>query len=444
MSSTHPIRIIRASGAAMLLAVVFNACVQSPSAPGEIERDGTNLETSESISPVLDVGPASHDDSFHPTGRALVPAGPNFVVDDDGADCSNADFSTIQAAVDAAALTPGKDKIEICAGTYPEDVLVGSGNPLDIRGAGVGVVVVTGVPGSGAPIIHITNAGEVKIKDLTVDGQFNRNGASVYGIRYEDTDADIKDIRVANIMNAARSNQGVTLGVLVLGAGSYKAKVHKSTFEEFGRVGILAHGDVDADIKDNVVTGPGETTNWAPNGIQVSGGALADVQKNTVSDADHTCQCAAGIILFQAAPGVKVKQNDVSSSDIGIVIQNTDGASVEKNEVDAGDQDGIRADVANNSQIKDNSVTGGGDDGIQVSNGSTGIEVEKNEVRNSGDDGYVATSSTNGNFFEKNVASGSGDLSCNDTSAGGGTAGTANTWQKNEGEKPSNPPGICP
>lgn len=43
------------------------------------------------------------------------------VVDDDGVECGNAEFSSIQAAVDAA--VPPTD-IKICAGTYQELVTI--------------------------------------------------------------------------------------------------------------------------------------------------------------------------------------------------------------------------------------------------------------------------------------------------------------------------------
>ena len=52
-----------------------------------------------------------------------------YKVDDDGAQCKNPDFSSIQAAVDAAAANPGKDKIKVCAGLYQEQVrITGSAN----------------------------------------------------------------------------------------------------------------------------------------------------------------------------------------------------------------------------------------------------------------------------------------------------------------------------
>ena len=51
--------------------------------------------------------------------------GPNtLIVDDDAADCPDAAFTSIQAAVDAAG--PG-DQIKVCPGTYQEQVRIGPG-----------------------------------------------------------------------------------------------------------------------------------------------------------------------------------------------------------------------------------------------------------------------------------------------------------------------------
>ncbi|MBI2072722.1 MAG: hypothetical protein HYT81_06775, partial [Gemmatimonadetes bacterium] len=60
--------------------------------------------------PPLEGGPVTQSTG----GRTLV-------VDDDGADCPHAGYSTIQAAVDAA--DPGVT-ILVCAGTYNERVLI--------------------------------------------------------------------------------------------------------------------------------------------------------------------------------------------------------------------------------------------------------------------------------------------------------------------------------
>lgn len=85
------------------------------------------------------------------------------VVDNDGADCPAADFTTIQGAVTAAA--PGA-KIMVCAGTYHERVLIEtSGLTLKAKGAPGEVIVDADLIGNG---ITVSGASEVTIEGFTV------------------------------------------------------------------------------------------------------------------------------------------------------------------------------------------------------------------------------------------------------------------------------------
>lgn len=85
------------------------------------------------------------------------------IVDDDGADCRNAEFTTIQAAVDAA--MPGT-KILVCAGTYHERVLITTSDlTLQAKGAPGEVIVDADLIGNG---ITVSDANDVTIEGFTV------------------------------------------------------------------------------------------------------------------------------------------------------------------------------------------------------------------------------------------------------------------------------------
>jgi pectin methylesterase-like acyl-CoA thioesterase len=99
------------------------------------------------------------------------------VVGTKSATCPNPDFSTIQAAVDAA--SPGTT-IRICAGTYPEQVSITKA--LTLRGDNGAVIEPSGVTAnttgttSGTPaaaIILVKDTTDVNISDLIVDGANN-------------------------------------------------------------------------------------------------------------------------------------------------------------------------------------------------------------------------------------------------------------------------------
>src|SRR5919201_5295851 len=81
---------------------------------------------------------------------ATAHAGNVLVVDDDGAECPNADFTAIQDAVTAAA--PG-DKILVCAGTYHERVVITKDElTLEAKGKPGEVIVDADLIGNGMTI----------------------------------------------------------------------------------------------------------------------------------------------------------------------------------------------------------------------------------------------------------------------------------------------------
>ena len=73
-----------------------------------------------------------------------------------------ADYTTIQAALDAAA---SGDIIEVAAGTYVEDLEIPEyKHNLDIVGAGSGTTTIKGVATTGAPNIKIHTTDGIKIR----------------------------------------------------------------------------------------------------------------------------------------------------------------------------------------------------------------------------------------------------------------------------------------
>jgi hypothetical protein len=78
-------------------------------------------------------------------------------------------FATIQAAVDAAAMD---DIIDVAAGTYTENVVVGAGSRLTIQGAGAGATVVDG-SGTGIVLQLIGPGTLVIMSGLTVQNGYD-------------------------------------------------------------------------------------------------------------------------------------------------------------------------------------------------------------------------------------------------------------------------------
>src|SRR5208337_4386257 len=92
-------------------------------------------------------------------------------------DCPNAEYTTIAAAVTAAA--PG-DIIEICPALYPEQLVISK--PLTLRGLtvnGVGRVLLQPSLAAGfgglsfEAVIAVTNTNNVTIENLAIDASMN-------------------------------------------------------------------------------------------------------------------------------------------------------------------------------------------------------------------------------------------------------------------------------
>ena len=309
-------------------------------------------------------------------------------------------FRSIQAAVDAAAatITIGKDKIDFYPGTYVENVVIGAGNEVDIKGDGPGLIIVHPLAGTAGPAFLADGAGKVKIKDLTVDGLSGMPGAVVTGIQFLNTEGAVKNTEVLNIRNPTGAAQGIGIRVDTDNGGNHKVKIKDNLISNYTRVGILGDGvGADLDIKNNAVMGPALPRVSAPNGIQVSRGAKGKVEKNEVDNnpsPNPPGGVGSGIILFCSGPGVKVKDNEVTEADLGVTVIDASLAKVEKND-----------------------ISGSGFAGIYIFDGST-------------------------NTIKLNDIATSGVVDARDDTVGGGTAGTDNTWDQNNCAT-SSPAGLC-
>lgn len=102
-------------------------------------------------------------------GPAAFGDGPRpFVVDDDKLDCPNAEYTSIQAAVDAA---PPGATIHVCAGIYHERVTITKDRlRLLVKGVSGGAVVDGDMIAGSVATLWVQNASGVTIEGFTVRG----------------------------------------------------------------------------------------------------------------------------------------------------------------------------------------------------------------------------------------------------------------------------------
>lgn len=334
-------------------------------------------------------------------------------VDDDGAQCRDADFTSIQAAVTAA--SPG-DKIKVCAGTYEEQVRIDGKDRLKLEAEKRGGDVTIKFPPLTTPpnaLVHIRNSDDVDVRGFVISGPFFFPGCAGgpdvnRGIFVDNSEqAKITDNLITGIKNANPALYGCQDGIAVFVGRSGESSVGTATFdhnvvEDYQKGGIVVdNAGSFADVRHNVFGNldPAVQAITAPNGIQVSRGAGAKVDHNEVSDNLYTGPQntgGTGILLFEVAGDVKVDHNEVFANDDGISLFDADDTEVSHNE----SYDNVKF------------------------------------------DGLFADSDSTGNVFKSNRASGNFEHDCHDDSAGGGTAGTANEWKSNRGET-QNRPGLC-
>lgn len=354
----------------------------------------------------------------------------------------------IQDAI--AAATPG-DIINVAAGTYDEQVVIGE--DLTLQGAGDTTIV---KPSSADVLVqHHTipwytgtkevagvitvEAGSVTVKDLQVDGEDVTAAPAgahwVAGILYSEAGGAIDNVTVVNMTigdtGTAVRGQGIVASAVAVDAS---VEVMNSRVSNYDKNGINALGNrLTANIHDNAVTGRGPLPEGdeVQNGILIIHDAAGTVNNNTVSNNAYIPgEWGATGILFCNAGG-SAQGNTSTNNQMGIVAQLLDGfggstqtVSFVGNTVDAS---GLEAPVITGLNaatyvdgstlvitMDHNDLTGGAGDGISIGDleelgaaGTVTATIMNNSIANWQHGVYLissadAGSTVSGNSFENN------------------------------------------
>ncbi|MGW0579346.1 right-handed parallel beta-helix repeat-containing protein [Streptomyces sp. NPDC002920] len=372
------------------------------------------------------------------------------VVDDNGAQCPGAPFTTIQAAITAA--SPG-DEIRVCAGTYNEVVTV---NKANLRLVGPAAAPIgTACRQAGAPdpsrqaiIQSADGSGTVRLAEngITFSRFTVQNNTSSYGI----------------VTSAAHSGHQVRQNM-----------IQENVFGVY----FNSSGTNLSEVEQNCIRQNNEPGSASGNGVYSDAGLKnADIETNTFFGNENS-----GVLLDAVAPGgvgnVRVNRNTsladrafafiFKSSNVSVgsnIIQDNFGAPgiffgdsntnlrITSNTIDRGFL-GVRANAFGLSPNTNVTITGNIIRNSESSTVGHGISVAPSSLTNSvisrniasdnaGDGIRIDAGGNGGNTIDSNVARGSGMLDCRDSTTGTGTDGTANTWIRNIGPNAA-PPGIC-
>ena len=342
-----------------------------------------------------------------PSVTSTAVSGDQMLIVDDGSDCPNAEYPTIQSAVDAA--SPGA-KIKVCRGTYVEQVTIPPGkDDLTLFSEGAFQAIVKAPPVMLDPkaIIHINGATNVTIRHFTITGPGGGPCDSLrWGVRVDNGgSATIAHNHITEIRDTPFSGCQNGIGVLIgrnFENQTASGAVFHNRIDRYQKGGVVVDGRFSggqsrAEVAYNEIVGVGVSQVIAQNGIQISRNAIADVHHNRISlnNFGPLSFVSEGILLFQ---------------------ENGDST------------------VHHNSSFLN-------DDGIGLF-GSQGTEVSHNRVERNDFDGIYAGADTAGNQIAYNHAEDNLEHDCHDDSVGPGTAGTANFWIKDLGDT-ENRPGLC-
>ena len=331
-------------------------------------------------------------------------------VDDDGADCPSADFTSIQAAVTAAA--PG-DTIRVCAGVYQEQVQIPAGKDgLKLFSTPTRAAVIKAPPVMATgDLVHVNGARDVSIDRFVISGPLpdalfcstnTRTGVRVGA----GGSASLADNHITEIRSTSPALRGCQNGVAVLVGRRFdgdvgQAELRANLIDRYQKAGVVVdNAGSYAEIDQNRIEGDGPNPVNAQNGVQVGREADADVFKNVIVDNSFSpgTFSASGILMFETT-GLQIKDNYVGRNDVNVSGSGNFGPLT-------------------NSVIEKNELVAGVYDGVYMDEGTAGNLLRLNFARNNGVD-------------------------CEDFSTGPGTAGTANFWEKNDGVTDNRGGQIC-
>jgi hypothetical protein len=351
-------------------------------------------------------------------------------------------YTTIQAAVTASA--PGTI-IEICPGTYPEQVVITRKlTLLGVATASQDAVVI--LPPAGGLVQNTTDfdnasnpvaaqvlvqgpfVAAVAITNLTVDGTGNGiTGCSpdVQGVLFQNASGTVNHVAVRNQVPNGTPNgcqSGESIFVQTAAGFSSAVKVTNSSVHNYNKNGITGNDpNTNVTVTGSYVQGSGIVPypGAAQNGIQLGFGALGKISLNTVIDniyGDPTVAASTDILLYDTAEnsGIMVSSNIVGNSQIPIALYTLgddganlgDGVSVTGNKVfGTSTYDGIDV-CTNGNMVTGNTILNSAESGVHLDascgaffGGATGNNntVTGNTMLESACAGLLTDSGTTGN-----------------------------------------------
>jgi hypothetical protein len=356
-------------------------------------------------------------------------------------------YTTISAALQHTSVG---GTVEVCPGSYPEQVLITAavtlkGAPAAGNDAAIilppagGLVQNTSDVDTGNPIaaqVLVQGATSVSISNITVDGTGNGIAAcspDVQGILFQNASGTLNHVAVRNqTLPPADSGCQSGEGIYVQTAAGFASSVtvENSSVHNYNKNGITGNDPATTLIATgNYVQGSGvvPVPGAAQNGIQLAFGATGKINSNTVIDniyGDATIAASADILLYDTAENssITVSSNTVGNSQLPIALYTDfaygsseygDGVSVTSNKI-MGTSVYDAIDVCtNNNTVTSNTIFNSSESGIHLDSScgvyysgpptGNGNNAINNTIVESACAGILADSGTTGNTTSPNT-----------------------------------------
>jgi hypothetical protein len=395
-----------------------------------------------------------------------------FVVDDDLAQCPDADFTTAAGIQLAIAAAPPGARIRVCAGMYTP---INVNKPLIIE----------------HPVQHgqATQCKAALTPDPTKDAIIDAGNTAAIAVQLAANDIVLYGFHVQNtsgnpgiysfpgfsgyhvLFNVVQLN---TFGLYFNASGVTESVAEHNCFRLNNKPGSASGDGIYSDqglknavIQNNFFTGH----NVAAIVMALNQEDIEIVHNDVVDDAGtivlfdaenalvaHNHQMltgtSSGIFIGGGVTDARIAYNLIENPSTGVNVNSLIGPNllvVEKNHIHGANFDGIRFNNTSNSSIIGNKSRSSDRDGIRLQNNSNLNVVRDNLSRDNGRDGIrvdgplstpPAAVQSNMNTIERNTALGNVVHDCHDGTVGTRTAGTANDWIRNIG-KTENRTGLC-
>jgi hypothetical protein len=267
-----------------------------------------------------------------------------------------ADYSTIQAAVDAAA---SGDEILIAAGTYREQVLIAGKNLTLVGEPGAVLEAFEGMAPTFAPygdssvktLLAIALCDNVTVSGLTLDGLHlaEANGPQMVGIIFHGSSGRvdhclIKGFRPASGLGGQLDVDGVGVGAgnfAYLGRPLQEVQVFTNRFEDNHlAIGVVATPEVPNEVRlrfsiqGNTIIGAGPTATGTQAGVWIRAGTSGEVSDNIITGHFFTgggLSFSLGISASSSGLPVRYNHNYFQNNQIGLFTQYGQGSQFVNN-----------------------------------------------------------------------------------------------------------------